>query len=232
VAPRKQAIDPATVYDANSRELELSYKRAVKEALPSGADPPNKFWRDLAEVVAAFLVAQQNRAGLPDKIKRCQRTDALVTKLGKELRDLRRETPWDSANPMWPNRILAQIWELKEWAEAQIAAYETINEEFFAGKQNAHNEALYIGLLDLWERGLGQKLRTSRRSLAEGKPQQVLGPLVRFFHVCVTPLGITLTANAIDDIVDRQKRRKTKHRKLAKIRRWRFKAKGVFDPRK
>jgi hypothetical protein len=182
------ARDPTGIYDFNTGELSEAYKRAVENALPTGVEPSEKFWIDLAEVVAGFFISEQNRASRRPpraEIERFKRIVELATSPGKQH---------------------AELATIKSLAEAQLAAYQAIQRDF-SRKKNAYNDGLYIQVLDLWCRGLGQMLGVS------SVEKKVPGPLIKFFSACVNPLlAKPLTGNGIADIVDREKRRREKHK--------------------
>jgi hypothetical protein len=143
------------IKDIRDSKLSDDYQRAVAAVLPPNMSPLEAFWRELAAVVAGYLISQQNPAGRRSpvhEIERWQKIAELAATEGKQ------------------NTALTAA---KNLAEAQIAAHQVIKDNFNR-KKNMYNEALYIGILDLWHRGLGQKLSSS-----------LAGPLSRFFSACV-----------------------------------------------
>jgi hypothetical protein len=200
------AIDMAAVCLVNegniyASELSEAYKAAVTAALPSGVEPLDVFWRELAAVAAGYIISQQNRGR--------RRSPAAAIEYWQSVAKAATESDGKK------DRALAAV---KNLAEAQIAAYQAIKGDF-SRKKNAHREGLYIGILDLWCRGLGQRLGVS----GVDKPQP--GPLIKFFSACVNPLlSKPLTGNGIAQIVDREKRRYEKHMI------WREKIRRDVDP--
>ena len=193
-------IDPATIFDANTRQFEPSYKAAVAAALPP--DPPDEFWRELLAVVEGFFTLTDKDRRRPPKLelKRWQNIARLADELGKELRMVRRQTPWNAIDPMRANRTLAALWPIKDLAEARVAANQMLHTA--SRGRDRHREFLYGAVIDLWWRGLGQELRYSQSG---GKPA---GPLIRFVVACTNPvLGAdALKLRGVADIVDRRKK--------------------------
>jgi hypothetical protein len=190
VAARKpkspHAINLPTVYDANTHRLTEDYKRAVKEALPTGVNPPNNFWRDLTMMVIAYLASEQNRASRRPPAGEIKRWEKIAKAAAMEGR---------------PHAALAVV---KRIAESQLAAYQALPD--FSRKKNPYREGLYIMIFDLWCRGLGQNLGVS----GEGNP--VPGPLLKFFGACVNPLlPKPLKPTGISSARDRENNRRERH---------------------
>jgi hypothetical protein len=196
-------IDPATILDGNTGELDPGYRAAIIAALPDNVCPTGEFWRELAAIVGGYFNMTQRRQRRPPKreLIRWRKIAALTDELGHELRKIRRETPL-SIDPLRSTRALSALWPVKDLAEAHVAGYQTINEAS-RGRNNPHRKFLYGGVLDLW-RGLGQGLQYARSS--NGTPH---GPLIRFFAAVVEPvLGDEAPgAHGIAEIIDRERAR-------------------------
>jgi hypothetical protein len=199
---RPPDADPATVLDANG--LTDQYRRGISAALPRGVEPPEHFWRDLETAVAGYIGLQQSRAKRPPiaEVKRWQKIDRLVDKLGDELWTIRRQSP---SNIMWTNEALAALREVKLKAESRLV-YRSIDRAF-SGRRNPHHAYLYGAVCDLWRGHLGQALAYSRAD--KGVPR---GPVIRFFAACVNPfLGDkALTDYGIGEVIDRERERRNK----------------------
>jgi hypothetical protein len=170
------AVNAADIY---ASELSANFRAAVAAALPRGAEPSDDFWHELAAVVAAYVISQRNRTNrgpTVGEIERFKRIVKLATTPGKQH---------------------AELALIRILAEKQLAAHQEVREDF-RRKQNMHNEALYFGILSLWNRELKRELGISR-------PR---GPLVRFFNPCVVPpLGKPYTPSGVASIASRYKAR-------------------------
>lgn len=204
--PRKpKSPGPTRQAPLDDNGLTDQYRRGIVAALPPGIELPKLFWLDLEEAVAAFIALQQHRLTRPPQreLKRWQNIDRLVSELGDELRAIRRQTPWNASDSLWPNRALTALWSVKLKAEAGVIGYEMISRTFH-GRKNPHHDFLYGAVCDLWRWHLGQRLAYSRGD--KGIPR---GPLIRFFAACVGPVlgDAALTEYGIASVIDREKRR-------------------------
>ena len=150
----KPDVDTTAVFDNNG--LTDQYLQTVTAALPSGVEPPEEFWHELETAVAGFLLLQERRTRRPPKLEleRWQNIDRLVSELGSELRTIKRQTPWDAIDPLWPNRSLSALWGIKLRAEAGVLAYQSLTEAF-RGRRNPHCDYLSV-MCNLWRQHLGQ----------------------------------------------------------------------------
>jgi hypothetical protein len=194
--------DVVAVYNAETCECVLAedYKRAIRDAIPSGICLLDAFWRELADIVSKFYIKEKcrtNRRRPAAEIKRWQKIAELV---------VTDEKPTD------PQAVV------KAQAERQVAAYQMVAGDY-KGKRNRSHEALYMWVLeDLWCKGLGLNLGVS----SVGK--KVPGPLIKFFAACVNPLlPKPLTAKGIVTIVDRAKARQKS------LQKWRERTKRAKD---
>ncbi len=206
------SVDLSRVYDGNTRQFAESYRRGVREALPTNLSPTDAFWTALADMVASYSAMTERRERRPPKreLERWKRIGALVDKLGGDLREVRRGTRWGAPDPMLANRALEALTPLKLAAEAHVAGYAMLNA---AGRgHNPLRRFLFGAVLDLWA-GLGLETRYSRSR--EGTPT---GPLLRFFNACVGPiLGDEAPSTfGVALIVDREKRRRHTRSKVQK----------------
>lgn len=202
-------IDPAAIFDGNTRQFEKNYKATVAAALPADICPTDEFWRELAAVVEGYFIMTERRTHRPPKreLKYWQRITDLVDELDRELRALHRQPLWVERSA----RALQALHSVKDLAEAHSAGAEALSGKIrnpkkghsnpWKGRSNPHRKFLYGAVLDLW-RGLDQELRYSRKE----KPA---GPLIRFFTACVGPiLGDKMpTAYGIAAIIDSEKAR-------------------------
>ena len=199
---RRQPVNVEAVHDTGG--LTEPYKRAVAAALPRGVDAPEEFWRDLETAVAIFFVLQQRRADMPPKRERMrwQRIEKLTDALAREVRAIKPMVLWSHDDPLWPNRGLRALWDLKYRAETSRIGYEMLSAAH-KGRRNPHRAHLYAAICDLWTIHLGQELRYSMQG---GVPS---GPLIRFFTACIKPvLGAEApTAHTIASVIDREKHR-------------------------
>ena len=214
-------IDAVSVLDADTGGLAEPYKRTVAAALPPGVKPTEEFWHGLETAVTGYLGMQQGRATRPAKheLRRWKNIDALASKLGEELRAMRRQTSRGTFEPLlW----LPAVWEIKRQAEAGVRGYDSASS---SGSKNPARAYLYGAVCDLWRcprdavrihfdaadgfseswdppTGLGQPLAYSRT--AEGEPR---GPLIRFFTACVGPVLGDAAPNVygIATIIEREK---------------------------
>ena len=195
------AIDPATIFDSNTRQFERSYRARVTAALPGNICPTDEFWRELLTVIEGFFTMTQRQSSRPPKLEleRWQNIARLVDELGKELRKVRRQSRWNTINPLWSNRALSALWPVKDLAEAHVAGNQMIHTA--SRGRDRHREFLYGAVLDLWCRGLGQELHYSTKKSAR------VGPLIRFVVACVNPIlgGRALAPRGLADIVDRRR---------------------------
>lgn len=154
---KRTVVDTTAVIDGGG--LTQQYRESVAAALPRGVDPPAEFWRDLEAAVTAFAVWQERRKKRPAKaeLTRWRRIDALASKLGAELRKVRRSTGWGDSDQLWPKRALVALWDVMHHAEAYIVGAEMILTAF-RGRKNPDREFLYRAICDLWRLRLGQKL--------------------------------------------------------------------------
>jgi hypothetical protein len=136
--------------------------------------------------------------------KRWLRIDKRTEQLAREIRKLRRETPWSDPDPLFPNRVLAVLWDVHMRAQVHL---ESLDIRAFRGTQDPNRERLYSGVLRVWREDLNGQLQYSRNR--QGKPT---GPLVRFLTACVEPiLGEETPRAGVADIIDRERNRRAKH---------------------
>jgi hypothetical protein len=205
-----------TVLDADNR-LTADYRTRVAAAIPSGVVVPDEFWTSLTEIIVGYVSFDRHyrRYPIAAERKRWKRIGDAVETLGVDLRRLRRETPWSDPDPLWPNRALAALWEVREKVEGKAKYHGT-----FGRRQNSHRNFLYGGVLDCWIQ-LGRELRRSRDPKNKNKAG---GPTVRFFVACVAPvLGEKMVGpEGIVDIIKREKKgRAHLKRELKRLRqRW------------
>jgi hypothetical protein len=163
---------------------------------------------ELDEIIGAYHQARAEhgeRYPFAEEQKRWRRIDKFTEQLAREMRKLRRETPWSDPDPLLPNRVLDVLWELHARVQARLAWLDT--SRAFRGTQNPYREALYSGVLRVWTEHLNGQLQYSRSR--QGKPT---GPLVRFLAACVEPVLEAETPRAgVAAIIDRERKRRPKH---------------------
>lgn len=200
----RKPVDPASVIDLNSRELEPSYRRAIAAALPAGLEPSDEFWAELADAVAGYFILSENRTRRQSarELERFRKIVVLIDELGKELRAVRSDQTALSLRAEVSGRALTALWPVRDYAAAYIEGHRSMNPAF-RGRGNPHREFLYGAVLDLWQRQ-GQRVRYSRAETNAGMPR---GPLIRFFVACVGPIlgGDTPKPSGIATILDRAK---------------------------
>ena len=198
------------VLDEDDR-LTVDYQAWVASAIPPEVKVPESFWSDLTQIIVGYTRFEHRRENYPIKQqrKRWQRIGAAVETLGAELRRLRRATPWRDPDPLWPNRALAELREVRLRVEIHNRYHKIWTT--FRGRQNPHREFLYWGVLCCWIDQLGGELCYSRSATNE-----VGGPTVEFFVACVAPvLGDKMIGlEAIAKIIDREKKGRARVERL------------------
>jgi hypothetical protein len=186
---------PFEVYDAETCKgvLSESYKRAIRNAIPSGIEPPDAFWDALTDIVSKFRILEKchaNQRRAVDEIKRWQKIARLLA----------------GAKPTDDVQDMVKI------AKGKLAAYRSVVGDF-KGTKNPNREALYMWVLeDLWCGSLGQQLGVS---LYADKKRP--GPLIKFFATCVNPLlPKPLADNSIVSIDRRAKARRKQFENLGR----------------
>jgi hypothetical protein len=194
-------------FDADARELTAVYKTAVAAAIPTDVVCPlDAFWRDLAVIVEGYALMTERRQRRPPKreLEHWRKVASLTDMLGAELRKVRRDLLWSSRAA----RALPALWQVKNLADAHVAAYETLTDpKLTRGRSNPPREFLFAALLDLWSNSLGCDVRYSRAETKGGMPG---GPLIRFLVAAVTPVlgDTTPTPHGFARIVDRERERR------------------------
>lgn len=174
-APRVVIRYGAALVDVNSGELASTYRDAVVRALPVGVEPSEQWWRELASAIADYFTVQERDAERPPKLIRevMQNIVALIDPLGKELSTIRRlplSMEWGDA----ASQLLTALAVTKNLAVREAERY---NNMIAATRgHDPHQLLLYAAVIDLWSRGLDQRLHYSRG-----------GPLGRFFKAVVGP---------------------------------------------
>jgi hypothetical protein len=190
--------------------LDDEHRASIEASLPPGVQMTPKAWAVLAETIAGYRSFETRRTTHQIKAERARwkRIGDAVDVLASELRQLRRETPWDGADPGWINRSLAALWELNQKVETR-AAFHAIWSTPFRGTRNPHRDFLYAGVMRVWADHLGGEVRCSRPPLG-GAPG---GPLVRFFTACVAPVlgDKTPRSSGIAEIIDRERAARNRH---------------------
>jgi hypothetical protein len=198
---------PFADYNAETCEGVLSedYKRAIRDAIPSGIKPTDAFWDTLTDIVSKFYILEKCRANqrrAVDEIKRWQKIAKLLA-AAKRTDDVK---------------------DMVKTAKGKLTGYRLVVGDF-KGTKNPNREALYMWVLeDLWCRSLGLQLGISR--YADKKRP---GPLIKFFAACVNPLlPKPLADNSIVSIVRRAKARRKQFEILN--RKAKLKAAAAADP--
>jgi hypothetical protein len=195
---RLTPIDASQVIDPYG-DFTQAYREAVAAAIPAGVKVPEQFWGVLRTKIELFLQMHDRRLRAPLSRRRWARIGRLVEELGAEMRIERQTTPWAYYDPLWPNRALAGLWEIKSKVDA-YAGYFQIAAEAFSRGHDPHRECLYQSVLDLWWAELGQWIGYS----TDADTYQRGGPTVRFFRACVEPLLGQLSDEAIRDAIRRR----------------------------
>jgi hypothetical protein len=189
------------VLDADDR-LTAGYRARVALAIPPEVKVPEAFWSYLNEIIVGYIRFEHRRENYPIKKerKRWQRIGAAVEALEAELRRLQREMPSSDSDPLWPNRALAALWEIRRKVATRNRYHEIWTT--FRGRQNPYRDFLYGGVLRCWTDWLGGELRYSRSATNE-----VGGPTVGFFVACVAPVfgDAMVQRESIADIIDRER---------------------------
>ena len=198
----------------DEHRLTDEHRQAILAAIPARVkakanwpELEQKALADLDEIVAGYrtMHARRQRYPLAKERKRWHRIGDLTEKLAVEMRELRREIPWNDPDPLWPNRFLTALWEIHNKVQFRFAWHDTW--AAFRGTQNPHREFLYWGVLRVWTERLDGQLKYSLSP--KGEP---IGPLVRFFITCVEPVLDAETPRAgVADIIDRERNRRAKH---------------------
>jgi hypothetical protein len=103
--------------------LDDEHRACIEASLPPGKTMSEEAWADLAETIAGYCTFETRRTTHPIKAERARwkRIGDAVDVLASELRQLRRETPWDGPDPGWINRSLAALCELNQKVETRAA---------------------------------------------------------------------------------------------------------------
>jgi hypothetical protein len=180
--------------------------QAIVEAispLPPGVDLERARWE--------LEVVKQDFAGFPSvhpvvARKRWARIDRLIAELAVEIREVKARVPWSADDPLWPNRLLAALWPVKQKAELHVEGF-TILARAIQGKRDPVRDWLYWRLLAIWTDCLGGELTISVPKYG-GQP---CGPLVRFLIAAVTVVsGKAPNAYTVRTIVRRERARRGK----------------------
>jgi hypothetical protein len=193
-ATRLAPIDAAKVFDPGGALVE-TYQEAVAAAIPASVEIPETFWDELRTRFGLFLQIHERRLRASPSRQRWERIAPLVEELASEMRSFRRTTPWSYYDPLWPNRALAGLWEIKVKCDAHLAYYRIVAEAFSRGR-DPHREYLYQSVLDLWG-GL-------RRQIGYSSGASRSGPLLRFFRACLEPLLGEFPDETIRSIIRRR----------------------------
>jgi hypothetical protein len=160
---------------------------------------------ELNEIIGTYHVLNTRREEYPfaKERKRWRQIDKLTEQLAKEMRKLRRETPWSDPDPWLPKNVLAVLRDIHLRAQARLKWLD--KPKAFRATQNPYREALYCGVLRVWTEHLNGQLQYSRNR--QGKPT---GPLVRFLTACVEPILDQETPRAgVADIIERERNRRS-----------------------
>jgi hypothetical protein len=160
---------------------------------------------ELNEIIGTYHVLNTRREEYPfaKERKRWRQIDKLTEQLAKEMRKLRRETPWSDPDPWLPKHVLAVLRDIHLRAQARLKWLD--KPKAFRATQNPYREALYCGVLRVWTEHLNGQLQYSRNR--QGKPT---GPLVRFLTACVEPILDQETPRAgVADIIERERNRRS-----------------------
>jgi hypothetical protein len=195
---RLAPIDASKVLDLDGHLIE-AYREAVAAAIPADVKVSEPFWEALRIRIGLFLQIHDRRLRAPLSRRRWERISRLVEELGTEMRIERRATPWAYYDPLWPNRALAGLWEIKTKADAYMGYFQIAAEAFSRG-HDPHREYLYQSVLDLWWANLGQWIGYSTAADTYHRG----GPLVRFFRACVEPLLGELSDETIRSAIRRR----------------------------
>lgn len=177
--------------------LTAEHRARIEAVLaPEGKVMTPEAWADLEEVVVGCRIFETRRTTYPivKERKRWKRLGEAVDTVAAELRH---ETLWTDPDPMWRDRALAMLSEVRRKVEARAAFHKIWSA--FGRRQNPHREFLYWGVMRVWTDRLGGELRYSNSP-------EVGGPLVRFLVACVEPiLGDKTPGAGIADIIDRER---------------------------
>jgi hypothetical protein len=194
--------------------LSDEHRARIEAALPPGMSMTPEAWAELTEIVDGYRIFEHRRTTYPIKEERAhwKRLSDAVEQAGVELRRLRRKTPWSDPDPLWPNRALAALWNVRCKVETQ-AAFHSIWDAF-DGRKNPHREFLYSGVMRVWTDHLGGELRYSN------KPGKLpYGPLIRFMQACLEPvLGDETPRAGLANTIQRE--RHARAQVEAEKRRW------------
>jgi hypothetical protein len=195
---RAPDFDYALSEDHEQEILHALRSKSVK--LPSDVDL-EQVWHELRNIVQAFHRSRQQRSDMRGRRQRCQRALKHLEALAADLRAFKRETLWSDPDPLWPNRGLEALLEIKRWIESQLEFYRATDPDF-RGTRDPNKKFLYCAVLRIWEEPLGQELRYS---IARQKPPY--GPLVRFLEAVLRPVlgNETPGPHGFAKIIDRKR---------------------------
>jgi hypothetical protein len=173
--------------------------------VPADICVSDDFWCRFALLVEAYVILTERRIQRPLRrlLEQKRASLALTDQLGAQLRGTLREYPgWGSRQDLY------ELWPIKRWLEKDIEVLEILTDSrFWAGRNDAHRQFLYGGVLDLWTGSLGLSLKYQRGR----KPPD--GKLIQFFSAVVGPLlgSQAPGVHAIARIIDLERQRRASH---------------------
>jgi hypothetical protein len=191
-------IDTSKVLEPQDGSLLEPYRAAVAAVIPVGVEVSEIFWDDLRTKINLFLEMHERWSRIPSSRQRWERIAELVRKLRNEMVIERKKTPWSHPDPLWPNRALAGLWEIKAQCDAYLTYYQMAAEARHWARHPDY-EYLFQSVIDLWI-SLGQKETYSTSGGSRG------GPLLSFFKACLEPLLGQLPDDTVRSVIRRRLR--------------------------